>query len=102
MRYPLAGTNTGTVLVLITGTMTFTNEWLQTKEVNWRIPIATLLGAVVVDGVSKVTGSGGTALGVMILIAGAATPINGKSPIQELLTVLPSGKTKSASLEKVS
>jgi hypothetical protein len=98
----MAGTNTGTVLVLTTGALTFTNEWLQTKEINWRIPIATVIGAVVVDGVSKVTGSGGTALGLMVLIAGATAPINGKSPIQELLTVLPSGKTPKTSLEKVS
>lgn len=98
----MAGTNTGTVLVLITGTMTFTNEWLQTKEVNWRIPIATLIGAVVIDGISKVTGGGGTALGAIVLIAGATAPINGKSPVQEFLTVLPSGKAKKTSLEKVS
>jgi len=95
-------TNTGTVLVLITGTMTFTNEWLQTKEINWKIPIATLLGAVVVDGIAQITGGGGTALGLMVLIAGAATPINGKSPIQEIATVLPTGKPTSKNLQKVS
>lgn len=92
---------TGTNLVLLTGGLTFTNEWLQTKEINWRIPVATLIAAAVVDGLSHLSPGGATALGVMTLIAGATVPINGKSPIQELLTVLPSGKSSPQSMQKV-
>jgi hypothetical protein len=73
-------TETATGIVLIAGTMTFVNEWYQTKEVNWKVPIATALGAAVFDGIAKVNGKGATALALMVLIAASVTRFNGKSP----------------------
>jgi hypothetical protein len=75
--------DTGMKLVLLAGTLTFTNEWLQTREINWRVPVAAALAAVGVSAFSHVSPGGATALGVMALIVAAATPLNGKSPIQE-------------------
>ena len=84
-------------MVLLAGTLTFGNEWYQTKDINWRVPVATVLAAVVAAGIGKVSPNGATALGIMALITAAATPLNGKSPIQELKSVVdnrsPRGKT---------
>lgn len=84
-------------LVLTAGTLTFINEWVQTKEINWRVPVATVLAAAAVAGVGTVSPGGATSLGVMALIVAAATPLNGKSPIQEIALVVnqrsPANKT---------
>lgn len=76
--------DTGMKLVLLAGTMTFGNEWLQTRQLNWRVPVATVLAAAAVSGFSNISPNGATSLGVMALIVAAATPLNGKSPIQEI------------------
>jgi len=75
--------DTGMKLVLLAGTLSLGNEWLQTRQVNWRIPVATVLAAAAVSGFSHISPGGATSLGVMALIVAAATPLNGKSPIQE-------------------
>jgi hypothetical protein len=80
--------DTGMKLVLLAGTLTFTNEWIQTRGINWRVPVATVLAAAAVAGVGKVSSGGATSLGVMALIVAAATPLNGKSPIQEIALVV--------------
>jgi len=80
-------------LVLVAGTMTFANEWYQNHDINWRIPVATVLAAAMVAGVGKVSPAGGAGLGVMALIVAAVTPLNGKSPVQQLQTVVGSPVT---------
>lgn len=84
----MGGPDTGMKLVLLAGTLTFSNEWLQTRELNWRVPIATVLAAAAVAGMGRVSPGGATSLGIMALIAAAATPLNGKSPIQEIGSVV--------------
>lgn len=80
--------DTGMKLVLLAGTLTLANEWLQTKDINWRVPVATVLAAAAVAAIGKVSPNGGTGLGVMALIVAAATPLNGKSPIQQIGTTV--------------
>ena len=75
---------TGMKLVLLAGTLSFGNEWLQTRQLNWRVPVATVLAAAAVSGLGNVSPNGATSVGVMALIVAAATPLNGKSPIQEI------------------
>lgn len=75
-------------LVLAAGTLTFANDWVQTRAINWRIPVATVLAAAAVAGIGKVSSGGATSLGVMAVIVAAATPLNGKSPIQEIAAVV--------------
>jgi hypothetical protein len=89
--------DTGMKLVLLAGGLTFSNEWLQTRTVNWRVPVATVLAAAVTSGIGKVSPNGGIGIGIMALIVAAATPLNGKSPIQEIGSVInkPSPGTKS-------
>jgi hypothetical protein len=93
--------NTGTVLVLTAGTLTFSNEWLQTHSLNWRVPVATVLAAAMVDVVAHVSPGAGTGLGLMALIVAATVPLNGKSPIQEIAGIV-NTKTTPASTQKVS
>jgi hypothetical protein len=76
--------DTGMKLVLLAGTLTLANEWLQTKDINWRVPVATVLAAAATAAIGKVSPNGATALGIMALIVAAATPLNGKSPIQQI------------------
>lgn len=80
--------DTGMKLVLLAGTLTFGNEWLQTQSLNWRVPVATVLAAAALAGVGKVSPGGATSLGIMALIVAASTPLNGKSPIQALTAVV--------------
>jgi hypothetical protein len=80
--------DTGMKLVLVAGTLTFTNDWVQTRAINWRVPVATVLAAAAVAGIGKVSSGGATSLGVMAVIVAAATPLNGKSPIQEIASVV--------------
>jgi len=80
----VANLNTGTYLVLTAGTMTFVNEWYQTRQVNWRVPIATMLAAALMEPFAKVAPNGSIALGIMVLIAAASTKFNGKSAIGTL------------------
>jgi hypothetical protein len=83
----------GTGLVLAAGTLTFGNEWYQTHQLNWRVPVATLLAAGAVSGVSKASPKGSTALGFMVLIGAVVTPFRGKSPAEELASIV-SGTNK--------
>lgn len=72
-------------IVLVAGGMTFVNQWYQTKEINWKVPLATVLGAAALDGLSHISDKAGIALAVMVLIGAATTKFNGKSPA-DLLT----------------
>ncbi len=73
----MAATATG--IVLIAGTVTFSNEWYQTKQVNWRVPVATLLVAAIFDGLARVDDKAAIGLSVMVLIGAVTTRFNGKS-----------------------
>lgn len=81
--------NYGPAFVLAAGTLTFGNEWLQTDQVNWRVPIATLLGAGAVGVIGMASPNAGTTLGVMVFIAAASMRSNGKSAIDEFASNLP-------------
>jgi multisubunit Na+/H+ antiporter MnhG subunit len=73
--------------VLGAGTVSFTSAWWNTKQPNWRIPIATFAVALVFAGIEKLNERAAVGLGVMMLITVLVTPINGKSPVQTLSEV---------------
>lgn len=81
--------NYGPAFVLGAGTLTFGNEWIQTGDVNWRVPVATLLGAGALGLIGKVSASSANFLGFMVLLAASATRFNGKSALEELNSALP-------------
>lgn len=96
----MAQVDTGMKLVLVAGTLTFGNEWIQLHEINWRIPVATVLAAAATGAIGRASPGGAASIGVMALIAAAATPLRGRSPIQELAHVVGAKSTK-ASTQKV-
>jgi hypothetical protein len=69
----------GTGIVIVAGTMTFTNEWYQTGKVNWRVPIATVLLAGAIGFLGRIDNRIGNGLGVMIFIGAGTTKFNGHS-----------------------
>ena len=78
-----------TGIILTAGTISFGNEWLQTKTPNFRIPVATLASAVFLNGVEKLYPKAAVGIGVMALITVLVTPLHGKSPMQTIVDVLP-------------
>lgn len=84
--------NYGPALVLTAGALTFGNEWLQTDQINWRVPVATVFGAAAMAAIGVISVNAANSLGVMVLIAAASTRFNGKSAFQELSSTLPSRK----------
>lgn len=71
--------STATAVVLTAGTITFANEWYQTKELNWKIPLATILAALATDALSHISDNAALGLSILILIGAATTRFNGKS-----------------------
>jgi hypothetical protein len=78
-----------TGIILTAGTVSFGNEWLQTETPNFRIPVATLVAAVFLDGVEKLYPKAAVGISVIALITVIITPLHGKSPMQTIVDVLP-------------
>jgi glucokinase len=70
---------TATGIILVAGTITFANEWYQTKNINWRVPLATIFAALIFDGVAHVNDRAATGLAIMVLLGAMVTRFNGKS-----------------------
>lgn len=83
----MASQSTG--IMLVAGGISFGNEWLQTKTVNWRIPVATLFSAAFLNGVEKLYPKAAVGLATIVLITVLVTPLHGKSPMETVLDVLP-------------
>jgi hypothetical protein len=71
--------NTAAGIILVAGGITFTNDWYQTHEINWRVPIATVLAAAVFDGLAKLDDKAAVGVAVMVLIGAFVNKVNGKS-----------------------
>lgn len=80
---------TATAIVLAAGTMTFGNEWYQTKQVNWRIPVATLFLAAAFDAMAILDDTIANMLAIMVLIGAGVTEFNGKSAFDTLSELFP-------------
>jgi hypothetical protein len=85
-----AGMATG--LIIVTGTITFTNEWYQTKKINWRIPVATVLAALVFDGMGQLDANAATGLAAIAFLTAMTTEFNGKSVAATVSGLFPSSK----------
>ena len=88
------------VIILASGTITFVNEWLHTKTLNWKVPVATFLLAAVFAGVTKIDVKASYALSVMVLIGALTTEFGGQSAASTVAGIfnpaakLPPGATK--------
>lgn len=76
-----------TGIVLGAGAVSFTSDWWQSKQPNWRIPIATFAVALVFGGIEKLNERAAVGLSIMMFITVLVTPFHGKSPVQLLGTI---------------
>lgn len=86
--------DTGIKLVLLAGGLTLGNEWYQTHEINWRIPVAAALAAAGTGALGRVSPRGATGVGIMALIVASTTRLNGKSPVEQLSTIVNASPVK--------
>jgi hypothetical protein len=91
-------------ITLVAGGMTFVNEWYQTKNIDWKVPIATVILAVGMDGFSKLSNGAATALSVIVFLGAATTQFNGKSSVDTITNLLGNTKTTApkGSVSKIS
>jgi glucokinase len=68
-----------TGIILVAGTITFSNEWYQTGKINWRVPVATVLAAAVFDGLAHIDDRAAVGLAIIVLMGAAVTEFGGKS-----------------------
>lgn len=88
--------NAATVITITAGGLTFANEWYQTKNIDWKVPVATVILAAGVDVFAGIDSKGAVILSLMIMLGAATTKFNGRSPIDTLTETMnaKSGKTK--------
>jgi uncharacterized membrane protein YfcA len=84
----------GTVLIITAGTVTFTNEWYQTKNLDWKIPVVTLFLAAAFDGLDKISPGAATGLAFIALVGAFTTKYNGKSAIDQIGQLVNQPKVK--------
>lgn len=76
--------NLATGIILTAGTITFTNEWYQTKKINWRVPVATVLAAAVFDGLAHIDDKAAVGLSIIVLMGAMTTKFGGKSAAETI------------------
>jgi|SRR5208282_2005836 len=91
-------------ITLAAGGMTFVNEWYQTKNIDWKVPLATALLAVGMEVFSNIDNGAATALSVIVFLGAATTQFNGKSPVDTVSALLGNTKTSApkGSVSKIS
>jgi hypothetical protein len=80
-------------IILVAGTGTFANEWLQTGKPNWRVVPATLLASWGFSALDKLSEKASVSLALMAAIVAVTTTFGGKSIVQELNSALNGGTT---------
>lgn len=85
---------TATNIILVAGTITFTNEWYQTHQVNWKVPVATLIIAAVFDGLAKLDDHAATGLAIITFIGAITVQFNGKSAANMVSGLIGGGTKK--------
>lgn len=76
------GASTGIALAA-TG-ISFTNEWIVTGTPNFRVGVAGLGVALLLDGIEKFSPEGAVGLATIMMVTILVTPFKGTSPVQTL------------------
>lgn len=84
-----------TIITLVAGTATFSSEWYFSHELDWKVPLATVLLAAGMEGFSSIDRNGATILSLLILAGALTTKFNGHSAL-DMITGLVSGTGKLA------
>lgn len=71
-------------IVLVAGSLTFFNEWWQAREIEWRIPVATVIGAAIIEGLATVNSRAASGLAIIILLGAVTSEVKGKSVADSL------------------
>jgi hypothetical protein len=66
-------------IIITAGTITFVNEWWQARQTEWRIPVATIITAALMEGLASIDSGAATGLAIIVLTGALVTRINGKS-----------------------
>jgi hypothetical protein len=91
-----------TTITLVAGGMTFINEWYQTKSIDWKVPVATLILAAAMSGFDQVDHGAATAFAVIVFLGAATTEFNGKSPIDVVTSLVNSPSPAANKTSKIS
>lgn len=85
-----------TVMIITAGTVTFANEWYQTKNIDWKIPVVTLFLAAAFDGLAKIDANAAAGLAAIAMVGAFTVKYNGKSALDQLggLVSQPATKAK--------
>lgn len=76
-----------TAVVLTATGISFGNEWYETGSPNFRVAVAGLGVALLLDGLEKISPQGAVGLATIMLITVVLTPFGGKSPAQTLASL---------------
>jgi hypothetical protein len=79
---------TSVVITITAGGITFVNQWYQTKRIDWKVPVATLILAGGIDLLAKLDSKGATILAFLILLGAASTKFNGKSAVDTVTALI--------------
>lgn len=80
----MADTGIGPKVVLVAGAITFTAEWYWDKQIDWKVPLATVLLAAGFEGLALIDKGGATILSLMVFAGAVTTKFNGHSAIDML------------------
>lgn len=91
-------------ITLVAGGITFVNQWYQTHNADWKVPVATLILAAGVGGLSNLDSKAATILSLLILLGAATTKYNGHTAIDTITGLVHSRGTAppKGSVSKVS
>jgi len=95
---------TATMITLTAGGITFINQWYWTHNLDWKVPVATIILAAGMDALAHLDERAATILSVLVLMGAATTKFNGHSAI-DTITGLTKSKTTAppkGSVSKVS
>lgn len=70
--------------VVVAGTATLANSWLQSKTINWKIPVATLLLAAGTEALAHWSPPVAAGMAALILLGALTATVGGKSIIDEI------------------
>lgn len=75
------------------GGITFTNQWYQTRNIDWKVPVATLILAAGIDVLANIDKTGANILSVMVLLGAATTKYNNHSAVDTVTALVQSKQT---------
>lgn len=76
-----------TGIVLGATGISFVNEWYTTGSPNFRVLVAGIGAALLLDGISHFSPDGATGLASIVMVTVLVTPFKGKSPVETLASL---------------